>query len=135
MITCRMTDEDGAILNGCTKKCRRFDTCVGKKDEICEYEPGMAPHYSFHLGKHKGDTVAEVINADPQYLLWMTANVKWFTMSATARGDFLASHPDMEKELYAAEVARESKFTSNKTTENDKNVQDYFVWDANGGDD
>jgi hypothetical protein len=105
----RITDEDGKILTSC-KKCRHSSQCVGSPHPPCRYESGIALHYVFHLGKHKGKTVAQVIHEDPQYLLWMTANVKWFELSAIARGTLVSSTEGYDKRMYDAEVRRETKF-------------------------
>lgn len=105
----RITDEDGKILTGC-KKCRHAALCVGSPHPPCRYEPGIALHYVFHLGKHKGKTTAQVIKEDPQYLLWMTASVKWFELSPTARHELVSTNDGYDKKMYDAEVRREIKF-------------------------
>jgi hypothetical protein len=116
----RRTDEDGKILTGC-KKCRYKRSCDLSDGLMqCPYEEGMSPHYVFHVGKHKGETVERVAETDPQYLLWMTANVKWFQLSAVAREKLVRENEGYDKKMYAAEVKREEKFISNKTNQNDE---------------
>lgn len=106
----RATDEDGRIFTSC-KNCRHSAQC-GEDAAKCEYEQGIALHYVFHIGKYKGKTLADVINEDSQYVLWMVANVKWFELSDTAKQEMnSAGHVSL---LYDAEVKREEKFTSNK---------------------
>ena len=105
----RITDEDGKIQAGC-KKCRHSSRCIESPRPKCVYEPGIASHYVFHLGKHKGKTVTQIISEDPQYLLWMTANVKWFELSPAARFELLNKCDGYDKKMYAAEVRREIKF-------------------------
>lgn len=36
----------------------------------------------FTFGKHKGKSVIEVMSFDPQYILWVEANVKFFEIFA-----------------------------------------------------
>lgn len=120
----RMTDEDGKILKGC-EKCRHFAKCCSEEQTECPYDEGMSPHYVFHLGKHKGKTLSAVMESDAQYLLWMTASVEWFEMSKLARSEFLSRYPEMEKQLYKAEVDKEIKFETNKI-ENDADIQADF---------
>ena len=127
----RRTDENGRIL--VCKRCKSYNAYFEEKcgEAECPYTLGMALHYVFHLGKHRGKTVERVIAEDAQYLLYMTANAKWFEMSAGARSELLIRHPEMEKALYDAEVSREARFVSNRT---DKNECDEDLQIDDGGD-
>lgn len=124
----RRTDEDGRIISSC-KKCRHLDSCVAANGEgKCNYEYGMSLHYVFHIGKHKGKTLSQVIEEDPDYLLWMTANVEWFEMSATSRTELLLANDRFLDAMYSAEVSRESKFISNNTKHNENDILQINDW-------
>lgn len=115
----RYTTEDGKIQVGC-KNCNHGTACkvFGGK---CELIPGINLNYVFHLGKHKGKTLGQVIDEDTSYVLWMVANVKWFTLHRVAREIFMRTWPDLVRDMEKAEVAYESKFISNQTEEDDIN--------------
>lgn len=124
----RHTDEDGRIISSC-KKCRHFDGCAAANGEgECNYEYGMSLHYVFHVGKHKGKNVSQVIVEDPDYLLWLTANVEWFKMSVTSSIEFLLKNNGFSDAMYSAEVSRESKFTSNNTKHNENDILQIDDW-------
>ena len=116
----RVTDEDGRILTDCAK-CRHADACVAGFGDGCKYEKGLSRHYVFHLGKHRGKTVSQVTAEDPQYLLWMTSNVKWFELSEASKFELTSNNDGYDKLLYDAEVKREMKFATDKN-ENDADI-------------
>jgi uncharacterized protein (DUF3820 family) len=39
--------------------------------------------YKFTFGKHKGETVKELVQKDPSYLVWCIENFDWFKVSQT----------------------------------------------------
>lgn len=128
----RRTDEDGKILTGCGK-CRHKRSCdISEGLMQCPYENGIALHYVFHIGKYKGKTVERVIADDPQYLLWMTANVKWFELSALARKALVNAGDGYGKKVYEAEVRREENFFSHQIKQDG---EDEIVHGTDGAED
>ena len=114
----RVTDEDGKILTDC-KKCRHNEGCNIAFGGKCEYNPGLEPHYVFHCGKHKGEHLSEVIANDPQYVVWMVANTKWFELSEVSCFELTQSHDGYDKLLYNAQVEHEINFISNRKINED----------------
>ena len=37
-------------------------------------------NFRFNYGKHKGKSVEELLQEDPQYLVWTTVNCSWFNL-------------------------------------------------------
>ena len=37
------------------------------------------------FGRHKGKTIKQIIEKDPQYLYWATENIPWFALSTSAQ--------------------------------------------------
>ena len=37
--------------------------------------------YHFNFGKHNGQTIEEVLELDPSYLIWVNNNITWFKIN------------------------------------------------------
>ena len=115
----RKTDSRGKLFTGCNKCDKQNCKLRELGDSECEYEDGVALNYVFHYGKHKGHVLSDVMHDDSQYVLWMSANAKWFILSKTAREFYITENPGIEQDLHNAEVEYESKFISNNTKINE----------------
>ena len=61
--------------------------------DLNEVFPLHGPSYVFPFGKHKGQTLFEVFNADRQYLDWITQD-KWFRIDFNALYNMQETHED-----------------------------------------
>ena len=129
----RKTNSEGRLFTGCDKCDKTSCELRELGDADCEYEDGVALHYVFHYGKYKGHALSDVMTKDPQYVIWMSANAKWFVLSNTARTFYVDENPGMEQDLHKAEIEYESKFISNNTEINERDT--HFQIDNDGDSD
>jgi hypothetical protein len=54
---------------------------VSRSTQHIRKQPTTDRNYAFRGGKHQGHTIAELLDADPQYLLWLHHNTD-FELSA-----------------------------------------------------
>ena len=48
----------------------------------------ITKQYEFNFGKHKGETVEEVMEHDTNYLVWCCENIKWFNCNKELEDEF-----------------------------------------------
>lgn len=48
----------------------------------------ITTEYEFTFGKHKGETVKEVMEYDSEYCLWCCENIKWFQCDKELEDEF-----------------------------------------------
>ena len=53
-------------------------------------------NYAFHFGKYKGEILKDVLEEDPNYIIWCSDSIDWFDLDTDVYD--MASEKDANKE-------------------------------------
>jgi hypothetical protein len=54
-------------------------------------------NFRFNYGKHKGKSVGELLEEDPQYLIWTTVNCSWFNLQPEILASLQSRPPSLRQ--------------------------------------
>lgn len=57
--------------------------------------------YKFTFGKHRDETLEEVLESDPSYIIWANDNVRWFKVSKKILDDAKKLYTPRRRSYYS----------------------------------